>query len=229
MVFGPKSKTPRPDINISIEGTKLEEVYSTKFLGVTIDSGLTWKPHIHQLTNKVAKSIGIISLARKTLNQNTCIQLYYSFVFPYLTYCTPIWGNTASSSLWPIYRLQKIAIRIVGGIRKGSSSKPFCKKFCILHLPEIYKLSLSIFMYKFHNALLPTTFNNLFTQNCNYHNHNTRSANLLRPPRTRIKLAENFVTNQGAKLWNEVSTKFNVNSSLAVFKTNIKKYLISGY
>ena len=208
---------------------RLEQVKTTKFLGVILDSGLTWKPHIHSLSNKVAKSIGIISLARKTLSQKTLIQLYYSFVFPYLSYCTPIWGNTADSSLWPIYRLQKISIRIIGGISRGSSSRPFCKKFYILHLPEIYKLSIAIFMFKYHNSILPATFNNLFTKNSNFHNYPTRNSNRLRIPRVRTKLADNFVTKQGVLIWNEISGKFDTNTSLNVFKHNLKSYLISTY
>ena len=181
MIFGPKpkSKTTHPPIKISIEGVNLEEVKSTKFLGVILDTGLTWKPHISSISSRVAKSIGIICLAKKTLNQKTCIQLYYSFVFPYLSYCTPIWAKSAQSTLWPLYRLQKIAIRIIGGIRKGSSSKPFCKKYSILHLPEIYRLSLSIFMFKFHNSQLPPTFDNLFSPNSDFHNYPTRNSHLL--------------------------------------------------
>ena len=229
MIFGPKSKTNYSNVKISIEGINLEEVKSTKFLGVILDSGLTWKPHILSLSSRVAKSIGIICLARKTLNQKTCIQLYYSFVFPYLTYCTPIWAKTTQCSLWPIYRLQKIAIRIIGGIRRGSSSRPFCKKYSILHLPEIYKLSLSIFMYKFHNSSLPTYFNNLFSQNSNFHNYPTRNSHLLRAPKIKTRLAENFVTTQGVLIWNEISKKFDVNTSLNIFKKNLTKYLLLSY
>ena len=128
MIFGPKSYTNLHQINISIEGKHLAIVQTTTFLGIILVSGLTWKPHILALSKKLAKSIGIISLARKTLNQKTLIQLYYSFVFPYLTYCIPIWGKSPDSTIWPIFRLHKISIRIIGGIPRRSSSLPFCKK-----------------------------------------------------------------------------------------------------
>ena len=230
MVFGPKLKKNIPGhINILIEGNKLDRVDSTKFLGVTLDSDITWKPHIASISNKVAKSIGVLSLARKTLNMTTSIQLYYSFVYPYLTYCTPIWAKASDSTLWPIYRLQKIAIRIIGGIRKGQTSRPFCKKHSILHLPEIYKLCLAIFMYKYHYSKLPPTFNYLFNNTNQFHNYPTRNAHLLRVPRTKTKLAQNFVTTQGALLWNDIKNKIDTNSSISVFKKNTIKLLISPY
>ena len=128
-----------------------------------------------------------------------------------------------------IYRLQKIAIRIIGGIRRGSSSRPFCKKYSILHLPEIYKLTLSIFMFKFHKSLLPATFDNLFSQNRNFHSYPTRNSHLLRAPKVKTRLAENFVTKQGVLIWNEITTKFEVNTSLNIFKNNLKRYLFSSY
>ena len=229
MIFGPTRKSKPHKANIQIEGRTLDIVNSTKFLGVILDSSLNWKNHILQLTKKIAKSIGIISLARPTVNQKTLIQLYYSFIFPYLTYCTIIWGKSANTSIWPVYRLQKITIRLIGNIPRRYSSKAFCKQQQILRFPKIYVHSVSIFMFKFMNSLLPTTFNKLYRSNRAFHNYPTRNSQQLRPPRTRTKLADNFIANQGVKIWNEISTKFDVITSLPVFKHNIKRHLLSSY
>jgi hypothetical protein len=229
MIFGPPRKLNSHDVNIQIEGRTLEIVKSTKFLGLILDSGLTWKEHIQHLSKKVAKAIGIISLAKQTLTQTSLIQLYYAFVYPYLTYCTIIWGKNFESTIWPIFRLQKISLRIIGNTRRRDSTKPLCKKFNLFRFPDIYTLSVCTFMYNYTNSLLPPTFNHLFSTNRNIHHHHTRNRNQLRPPLTKTKHADNFISKQGVSIWNFINTKIDVHTSLSIFKRNVKSYLLSLY
>jgi hypothetical protein len=182
MVFGKKRKNYDNLLNISIQGTKLDIVTHTKFLGIVLYNSLTWKQHIIYLTKKVAKSIGIISQARKFLNVDSLRQLYFVFLFPYLSYANIFWGNAADSHLWPIFKLQKRAIRSILNIRRRDSTKFGFQKLKILRLPDIYKYSVLIFLYQFKNNLLPPTFKNFYSENREFHSHLTRSANVLRPP-----------------------------------------------
>jgi hypothetical protein len=63
----------------------------TKFVGVIVDQELNWKKHIIYTSKKIAKAIGILTKTKQILNRNTLIQLYYSFVYPYLIYGNLIW------------------------------------------------------------------------------------------------------------------------------------------
>ena len=87
MIFKSHSKKVTREKNIIVNGCKISEVTSTKFLGVMIDSNLTWKPHIDYISKKIAKNVGIIIKARKIFDKDTLLTLYYSFIFPYLNYC----------------------------------------------------------------------------------------------------------------------------------------------
>ena len=42
--------------------------------------------------NKISKAIGIMYKARQYLNKSSLVNLYYSHVYPYLTYCIEVWG-----------------------------------------------------------------------------------------------------------------------------------------
>ena len=64
-----------------------------KYLGVIIDDKITWIPHITYVQNKVSKCIGIMFKARSYLKRNALVNLYYSFIYPYLIYCIEAWGN----------------------------------------------------------------------------------------------------------------------------------------
>ena len=50
------------DLNISIDGIKLNPVTKTKFLGLIINSTLTWNDHIVMIKSKISKNIGMSSL-----------------------------------------------------------------------------------------------------------------------------------------------------------------------
>ena len=164
MVFGKKfnKNLQENQPKILIEDTALELVKETKFLGIYLDSELNWKKHINYISTKIAKSIGIISRANQILGTKYLLQLYYSFIFPYLIYCNVIWGNASASTIWTIFRLQKIAIRIITNTKRGNSSKTHCIELRILRVPEIYIYSTTIFIYKYMNQMMPTNLTYLF-------------------------------------------------------------------
>ena len=85
MIFTPRNKIV-DDINVKFCDNVIERVYVTKFLGVQIDSQLTWKTHIEYTCKKLSKSVGIISKARKKLYRSSLITLYYAFAYPYFAY-----------------------------------------------------------------------------------------------------------------------------------------------
>ena len=229
MIFGKTKNLANTNPDIYIDGTRLDIVTSTKFLGVILDSELTWKSHINHLSKKIAKSVGIISLARKNLHRKTLIQLYHAFIYPYLSYCVLIWGNSPASTLWPVYKLQKLALRIIMSVGPRVSSLPFCKEHGILRLPEIYTLNAGIFMFKFNNSLLPGIYDKLFIRNDSVHRYPTRQASQLRAPRTKFRLAESFITNTGVHIWNTISKTINTQTKLGTFKRALKKSLAQKY
>ena len=104
-------------INIRINGENVEQVDHIKFLGVILDSKLDWKHHICYISRNISKGICIICKARQFVDRKMLLTLYYTFVYPYLTYCFQCWGNTYTTTLDPLIKLQKrIVHTLIGGI-----------------------------------------------------------------------------------------------------------------
>ena len=93
MIFCRRKKLDH-NVKLLIDGQAIDEVQKTKFLGIIIDNKLTWKWHIDHIAGKISRGIGIIIKARQYLNKSGLMYLYYSFIYPYLTYCNHIWGAT---------------------------------------------------------------------------------------------------------------------------------------
>ena len=83
IIFG--NKKTKDHIKIKINDIEMERVFSNKFLGVTIDSKLDWKPHLN-LLKKMAKTIAVMGKIRTILNKKALLILYNSIFLPYLNY-----------------------------------------------------------------------------------------------------------------------------------------------
>ena len=94
-------------LKITLHNQTIFETNSLKFLGVIINNNFKWHAHIGYIKNKISKSIGIIYKARKYINKQNLINLYYSFIFPYLIYCNEIWGNACQTYLDPLIKFFK--------------------------------------------------------------------------------------------------------------------------
>jgi len=124
MVFTTLKEKCFNHLKLYINGFCLSRVNNTKFLGVKIDSKLKWSTHINYIKGKISRAIGIICKARKLLNRETLINLYYAFVYPYLFYCIEVWGNAYQTHLHNLVTLQKRVARIITFSSFNAHTKP---------------------------------------------------------------------------------------------------------
>ena len=172
----------KPVLQISIDGHKIDETDRTKFLGVVIDSKLTWKHHISYITVKIAKGIGVITKARKLLDKDTLITLYYTFIYPYLCYCNHVWGNTYVIYLEKLYRMQKKIVRIMHGVKPRTHTKPLFEEAKILNIFQINKYLIGKFMFSVYKLNTLDIFTSVFAYNSPIHDHDTRQADHFHVP-----------------------------------------------
>ena len=71
---------------ILINGTQIQEVSSTKYLGLIIDNKLKWIDHIAHIKKKISRGIGIITRVRLFVSKKCLSNLYHAFIYPYLLY-----------------------------------------------------------------------------------------------------------------------------------------------
>ena len=101
-----------PDL-LKINNNPISRVSSIKFLGVILDEQLKWKEHVSYIKSKISKCLGIFTKAKKVLHKRSLVQLYYSFMYPYLCYCIEVWGSTYNTHLTSLYNIQKRALKII--------------------------------------------------------------------------------------------------------------------
>ena len=212
---------------ICINGTALQRVYDTKFLGIIIDSQLTWKHHLTYIKGKIARGIGILNKARKVLTTQTLITLYYSFIYPYLTYGIEVWGGTCQRYLSGIIKLQKRIIRMISNVGRYESTVPLFKDLQLLNVTKLYCFRLLLFMYKNEHNELPDAFEGMFIRNFSIHSYVTRQMNYFRIPRVRLEVSKQTTIYKAIEVYNKSCSLFDYTLRLGKFKQLVKMYLVN--
>ena len=74
-----------PDLQIN--GNKIERVTEVNFLGLVLQSNISWNKHINHISLKVSKAIGIIYRLKSVYPLAVLLTLYNTLVLPYFNYC----------------------------------------------------------------------------------------------------------------------------------------------
>jgi len=163
------------NVNISHKTIQISNVYHTNFLGLTLDSILSWKPHIDQLISKLNSACYVIRSLKSLIPLETLRMIYFCSVHTIISSGIIFWGNSSYSNI--IFKLQKRVIRIMMKARNRESCHELFKKLNILPLYSQYILSLSLFVVK--NI-------NMFKFNSIVHSTNTRHCSDLYLPTTHL-------------------------------------------
>ena len=109
----PSQRKLNHSFSLSFGGQTLIQSNVTKFLEVYLDEHLAWKYHINFVCKQIAKSISILSRTRFYLSCMTKLTLFYTLIYPCITYCNSTWSSMYVSNLNRIYYLQKWAVRAI--------------------------------------------------------------------------------------------------------------------
>ena len=94
-----------------VNHSRLELVYSFKYLGVIISSNLSWSAHI---CSKSRQLVGVIFRHfYRNSSPQSLLKMYIALVLPHLSYCSSVWDPPSGSSLASeLEKVQKFALRM---------------------------------------------------------------------------------------------------------------------
>ena len=186
--FSPSQRKLNHSFSLSFGDQTLIQGNETKFLEVYLDEHLTWKNHIDFICKQIAKSIGILSRMRFYLSCMTKLMLFYTLIYPCITYCNSMWSSMYMSNLNRIYYLQKRAVRAITNSEYRAHTAPLFSKLEILDIFQVNTLDTAKFMFRYHNNLLPPLFRNLFMTDSQVHRYDTRTASNYRVHSCRMNI-----------------------------------------
>ena len=204
--------------SVTLNHRPIESVDSFKFLGVVLDPKIKFNLHIQMICNKISKSIGIIRKISNYVSTSTLISLYYSLIYPYLTYCNLTWGSTYDSHLIPLITLQKKAIRVINKVNYLEHTSPLFFANKILKLPDLIKYRQAIHIFK-----------NLSQYTTPSHSYSTRTSSNLIVPFQRLTLGQHSLAYCGPTTWNSLPDYIKSADSLPIFKRLLREHFLLYY
>ncbi len=217
------------DIKVKINNEEIERVYSTKFLGVTIDAKLTWKEHITNIKAKLSKCLAILFKCSKILNLDSLRTLYCSLFLPYISYCSEVWGTTYKSTVKCVSILQKKALRIICKQDMKAHTSGLFHELKLLKFEDLVDLKCCIIMYKIHSKELPPNLLDKFNLVGDTGRYVLRNHDKFKVKHKRTTKMAHCLSSYGVKLYNSLPTSLTSLKNVLLFKRKYTSYLINQY
>ena len=163
------------------------------------------------------------------MHESTFLQLLLSvylstaFIFEsHLRYGNVVCDSISSSELQALQRLQNRALSI---IERARFKDPWPKKW--LSVVNFVRFDRFVMVYKIVNKQCPESLWNMFQQRCTISNYNTRNYRDLHIPKLNLELTKKGFHYLGIKAWNDIPVNIRELPSLCLFKTRLKRHLMS--
>jgi len=200
----------------SFGNRKIATTQSLKFLGLTIDTTLTWKHHIGELTCRLNKACYAIRSIKPFMSLDILRSTYFSYAHSIISYGIIFWGNSSYSE--DIFKIQKRIIRIIINSSRNASCWQLFKDLNILPIQSQYIYSILLFVTKNKDQ---------FLSNSQVHKINTRQTFDLYIPTANLTIYQKGVYYSGIKIYNHLPTAINdLSDDKNKFKLALKRYLL---
>jgi hypothetical protein len=206
--------------NYTLRDHVLEQVTSTKYLGVTISSDLKWTPHINNICGKANGTIGFLKRNLNISNRHIKEKAYKSLVRPVLEYACAAWDPHLKTDIDKLEKVQRRAARYVLNRYHNRSSvtdmihtlewKPLVDRRRVARLSMFYRLA--------NGKVAVDTDDKLIPYQRQSRNFNTHAFQI---PICRTNIRKESFYPRTTREWNILPTSFVSAPSLESFKAHL--------
>ena len=186
--------------------TSLERKHYMKYLGILVDSYLSWRYHIDYISSKISQGVGIISRLRHFLPTSTLLRIHRSLIEPYISYGLAAWGQAAASHLNKILLLQKRALRLMYFSDSRTHAIPLFVSSGLLPLNMLYFKHIATLMHNIFSPCAPPKISELFTRSDQIHFYYTRfsASGNFHVQLSRLNVQLLSLSRIGTRIWNKI-------------------------
>ena len=216
------------DKTINIRNTVVRRVSQLKFLGIMVDDSLKFKDHILSVISKISKSTGIIRKLSRVLPHYILRKLYFTLVYPFLTYGIETWGSSSRTVLNKLCNAQNKCLKLIAG-EVFLDIDVMYKVLNVFPFNVVYEYFTAVKFFRYNTLCEDIYFNRRITSCQVDHGRLTRfKADLLLtcPSFTKSLYYSSFLY-RSIILWNELPLFIRSLNSLVSFKRELRQFLLS--
>jgi hypothetical protein len=114
VLFAKAARRVQKSRPVQFPGEPIEWVETVRYLGVTLDTRLTWSAHVNQVRKKAAQRLGVLGPLRNRrsrLSVRNGVLFHKQFIYPVMHYACPIWRSAARSHFRKLQVVQSKCFR----------------------------------------------------------------------------------------------------------------------
>ena len=220
------NKKIKSNLNIFLNGNKIEEVPCYKHLGITFSSDFKWTTHINGAVKRANMKIGALLRIQDTLLRKDKSKIYTTMIRPALEYGGVIYDNCSLADSMKIESVQKFAGRVCTGALKLTNYEKLCHDLKWQSLKSRRTVAKAIFTHKIINKLAPSYLESNFCLKKCLVSGLRNSATLVLPRCRLSSFANSFFPSQ-TKVWNMLQPEKLKSETKDAFKRSMsKRYFI---
>ena len=226
MVFGTRQMLSRQEnIEIVFEEHVLKPVNSVKYLGITLDSHLTFHEHVASICNRTVGKIKLLGRISGFIPQQTNLMLYKTLILPIFDYCDFVWDCVNQQDSQTLQKLQNMALKNVLQVDRLTPTDYVHQTLNMPYLHIRRKQHTASMMYKVQNQLVPTGLQGMFEHVQNTSGRVTRQSesNNFHIPRRRLELGKRCFSHRGPVVWQYTPEILKSAPSYKAFCTGIRE------
>lgn len=217
IIFSTKQNKNAREIDVFVEGNKIESLKLTKFLGVEVDNNLSWDQHIQKLASKISSGLYVLRRMSLLCSLDTLKTVYFAHIHSHISYGLAVYGGTSKNNLDTILIFQKKALRILLNLEDQISVKNKFSELNILTVYDQYILECIMCVRYKYNEL---------DRHSSIHSYNTRHRNNLNLAQHRLSFFTKKATHFGSKCLNHLPENLKSKINNKNFKHLVKNYLL---
>jgi hypothetical protein len=129
MLFKDNNMNECSALAVKINGCTINRTNKVKFLGVEIQSDLSWNAHCNTKANKMSQSLAVLSKVKHLLPKSAMLSIYHSLIESHINYSILSWGKTCQRQINRVRTIQKRAVRIICKQRYNSHTDPLFRDY----------------------------------------------------------------------------------------------------
>ena len=229
MLFCRSPPPENEELILAMSNTIIQRIKCLQFLGLYIDKKLDWHEHINKCKNKLTSAFYVINKVNSYLPVSALKTIYYTLVYPYLTYGIILWGSTYKTYLTILFIIPKKIVRSILKKNYRKHSHPLFTGLKLVKLNDVYELEIGNFWYNYVPTSSPHYLSDILTFTHDIQIHETTQCSHIRPfTSLTVKYSNSFLC-KGPFIWNRIPFTIQQKNNINSFAVSLKAIVVKGY
>jgi hypothetical protein len=210
------------NIALNFAGSTIIPTPTLRYLGVTLDSTLSFVPHCNNVASAVRSVVRSIKHIRPSLDIRTATGLAVALGLSKLDYCLSVLAGTSAQNINTLQRAINSLARVVYCKPWFTPASPLLQSLHWLRIESRIKFRVSVLVFRAVNDRLAPYMSDMLSPYAPIRSLRSSGMSLLVIPPSRLKTSSRRFASAGPTIWNTLPVPLRSEHTLCSFRKELK-------